>query len=174
MTALSTAELDRLRSEIEDLSAKVHRTIAEIAQIRHPVMEDDRVLSAVDELAAIVAATEAATEDILSAAEQVGAVAEELRGSGWDGAEAFAARLDGVSTQIFEASNFQDITGQRIAKVNALLREVDARLVNMIETFGEEAFLEVQPAPAAKPTSLLNGPALANGLQQSAIDALFS
>lgn len=166
--------IERLTAELQDLSSRIQRTMREVATIRHPLMDDDRVQSAVDELGAIVAATELATEQILSAAESIEGELEQAPES--DGK---AAAIEAV-TSIYEACNFQDITGQRITKVMTLLRDVDERLMAIIEHVGADRFAAEAPAPR-RPTdtvddeALLNGPAKAgSGLQQDSIDSLFA
>ena len=169
--------IGQLRAELQDLSEKIQRTMREVATIRHPMMENDRVQSAVDELGAIVAATELATEQILTAAETIESGFDAGNGAAPGGADREAA-IEAV-TSIYEACNFQDITGQRITRVMTLLRDVDERLVAIIEHVGRDRFI----AEAARPEvdaddadkALLNGPAAAgSGLQQSSIDSLFA
>ena len=165
--------IERLRVELEDLSGTIQRTMREVATIRHPMMQSDRVQSAVDELGAIVAATEFATEQILTAAETIEAgVAGHAEGA------AAAATIEAV-TSIYEACNFQDITGQRITQVMTLLRDVDERLVAIIDHVGRDRFIaEAAPPRPDQRTpdkALLNGPAMAGtGLQQDSIDSLFA
>jgi chemotaxis protein CheZ len=164
--------IGQLRAELQDLSSTIRRTMREVATIRHPMMESDRVQSAVDELGAIVAATEFATEQILTAAETI-----EARVTGDPGSDT-AATIEAV-TSIYEACNFQDITGQRITRVMTLLRDVDERLVAIIDHVGRDRFIAEAPPPRADRRSadqaLLNGPATAGtGLQQASIDSLFA
>lgn len=166
-------DVTRLRRELAELSAKIETTMHEVARIRHPMMEDDRVRSAVDELGTIVAATEVATEQILDAAERLEGLASR---AGADGDPALGGAITDQVTRVYEACNFQDITGQRLDKVMALLREIDRRLMAIIERIGPEAFAAVPPPPAkGGDARLLNGPAPPNGgLGQSSIDALFA
>lgn len=165
--------IDRLRAELQELSEKIQRTMREVATIRHPLMEDDRVQSAVDELGAIVTATEIATEQILTAAETIEAA--------FEGAPESAGKEAAIEavTGIYEACNFQDITGQRITRVMTLLRDVDDRLMAIIEHVGADRFMNEAPIPAdprgKTDADLLNGPASGGaGLQQDSIDSLFA
>jgi len=169
--------IGQLRAELQDLSDKIQRTMREVATIRHPMMENDRVQSAVDELGAIVAATELATEQILTAAETI----ESSFDAGSDGSPGSADREAAIEavTSIYEACNFQDITGQRITRVMTLLRDVDERLLAIIEHVGRDRFIAEAARPEAElddaDKALLNGPAAAgSGLQQSSIDSLFA
>jgi chemotaxis protein CheZ len=164
-----------LRQQIESLSTTIMMTLTEVATIRHPMMEDDRVLAAVDELDAIVTATEVATDRILGATEQLDDLAAHFAQPGVDPAEA-RRRIGEVTTTIYEAANFQDVTGQRIAKVMALLRDVDLRVMAIIRHLGGEEKLFALPAPQCKEgdAALMNGPQdEAAALGQDAIDNLF-
>lgn len=163
-------ELDELKVQLSDLSSMIATTIKEIGSVRHPGMDQDRLHGAVDELAAIVLDTEAATDQILDAAEAVDALAGDARDAA--GLPLQPAFTD-LTTRIFEACNFQDLSGQRIAKVTTLLRDIDTRLCAIIDAIGESRFSAVAP-PSARTgdEALLNGPALTGALQQDSIDAL--
>jgi chemotaxis protein CheZ len=83
--------------------------------------------------------------------------------------------------KIFEACNFQDLTGQRISKVVATLRFIEQHIVQMIEIWGGiEALEEFKPEVFPEPEGdrgLLNGPKLdgeAGHASQDDIDALFT
>lgn len=176
--------IGQLRAELQDLSDTIQHTMREVATIRHPMMENDRVQSAVDELGAIVAATEFATEQILTAAETIenslgdAASADAEPAAVERGCVDRAAATEAV-TSIYEACNFQDITGQRITRVMTLLRDVDERLLAIIEHVGPDRFVAEARPPDCGSTcadkALLNGPAVAGGgLQQSSIDSLFA
>jgi chemotaxis protein CheZ len=160
-----------LRAELETLARTIERTMHEIATIRHPMMEDDRVRGAVDELGTIVAATEVATDQILDAAEAIEGLA---KGASDAKGAPLSEPVTSLTTRIYEACNFQDLTGQRINRVMTLLRDVDAGLMVIIDSIGEEAFRTVPPPTAPQGDGrLLNGPARSDGLHQSSIDALF-
>ena len=131
-----------------------------------------------EELAAIVSATEHATNGVLSAAELIERTAVKLKAK-TDDPEG-KADLDGIMdavVSIFEACNFQDITGQRIGKVVRTLDFIEERVVNMIQTWGAEAFANLPASvevPVADEAKLLNGPQLqGKAISQAEIDALF-
>ena len=78
---------------------------------------------------------------------------------------------------IFEACNFQDITGQRITKVVNTMNFIDERIKRMMDIWGgSELFKGLVPeqeesAPAG---DTLHGPALPDErISQADIDALF-
>lgn len=164
--------------DVADLQQRIQATHIEIAALRHPKAEQDRLVVAGEELAAIVSATEHATNGVLSAAELIERTAVKLKAK-TDDPEG-KADLDGIMdavVSIFEACNFQDITGQRIGKVVRTLDFIEERVVNMIQTWGAEAFANLPTSievPVAEEAKLLNGPQLqGKAISQAEIDALF-
>jgi chemotaxis protein CheZ len=133
------------------------------------------------ELDAVVAGTEKATESILSAAEFIDDHAMQLAAHvKTERDRALAAEIQEQVVLIFEACNFQDLTGQRITKVVSTLNFVENRIDRMIEIWGGiEQFNGIEPdrpAPATGDKALLNGPALDTDVgraSQDDIDALF-
>lgn len=170
-------EVKLLRNEIRAMSLAIQHTKSEIAALRPPNSDDDRLMVVTQELDAIVTATESATNTILEAAEKVDGLAEQIEGMG---AESAVNQLAGdirdtIITQ-FEACNFQDITGQRISKVVKTLQFIEERVNKMIEIWGAEGFDDIQHTQeeADEEAKLLNGPQLANqGVSQADIDKLF-
>ncbi|WP_141701399.1 protein phosphatase CheZ, partial [Methyloceanibacter marginalis] len=159
-------------AELADISAAITRTRREIAQLRTPPTFDKRLSNASEELDQIVEATETATSEILSAAEDVQEVAWTLREKGVD--PAFCDRLDRHAIDIYTACSFQDITGQRTAKVVRLLRHVEQRIHAMI---GASDVGEAAPAgPLTEDDDdLLNGPPKdGDGLKQHDVDAMLT
>ena len=116
--AVST-ELEGMAHEIDAMK----RAIAglELADMRH-----DRIPEAGRELDAIVEATEAATNTIMSAAEAIMAADPSDRA-------AYQTEVSDRIIAIFEACSFQDITGQRISKVVATLNHLDTRISTLVE-----------------------------------------
>ena len=177
------AELDAIARYIKD--AKIQ--IAHIKPVEHQV---SNISTASDELDAVVAATEDASGSILDACEQIEAAVSELIGPGKDRV------VDGV-TRIYEACNFQDITGQRIAKVVRTLKHLkhlEDRIDQLMDVFGAtRQFMNKKPSADAEAGDdmfeamesgadnamerkhLLNGPALTGAaIDQDEIDRLLS
>ena len=80
-----------------------------------------------------------------------------------------------MTTPIYEACSFQDITGQRISKVVATLKAIDAKVAHIVAAFTPELddadALPEMPADA----ELLNGPQLpVHAMDQSDIDRLLA
>lgn len=163
----------QLYRELESLAEFIHKAKSEIALVRPDRITDEQIHTATGELDAIVAATEEATGTILDSAEAV----EELV-SGMT-PEAGAKASDAV-TKIYEACNFQDVTGQRIGKVVSALKEIESKVDALVAAFGDqfEGADAAEDAAAdgggeADESDLLNGPQLkGEGVSQADVDAL--
>lgn len=156
-----------LYRECQALSDHIVRARTEIAEIRPKDITERRIPRAGQELAAIVQATEEATSTIMGAA-------EEMMSADAGDAAILKGIVDGACMRIFEACAFQDITGQRIAKVVNTLGLIEERL-NALRTGSFAAGGEAEDAPveASDDRQLLHGPALAGeGIDQGAVDAL--
>ncbi|HYD98939.1 MAG TPA: protein phosphatase CheZ [Alphaproteobacteria bacterium] len=162
------------RPELED---RIRATAVEIAALRNPWATEDRLVTAGLELQAIVRTTEEATQTLLGASEAIQGELDGLMASADPETAAAAGRILDSLMSIFEASTFQDITGQRIAKVVKTLQFVEARVHTMVETWGADSFLDLPTpyeAPGDEEAKLLNGPQLGQtGVSQADIDALF-
>jgi chemotaxis protein CheZ len=172
------AETALLRTEIRALSRAIQDTKSEIAALRPVNSQDDRLMAVTEELDAIVSSTEGATHTILESAERIDSLSDQLQRQSDD---AFTRQtideIRDIVIHIFEACNFQDITGQRISKVVRTLKFIEDRVNNMIEIWGQDGFLDLPPSTDEERDEekrLLNGPALENeGVSQADIDKLF-
>jgi chemotaxis protein CheZ len=180
MTGDLTAHETSLLVEVEELGRTIARARAEIAALRVDDITASQIPSATDELDAIVDHTAAATHTILECCETLDRAAEELTGEAGaasaDGACATGFRLQDATTRIYEACSFQDITGQRITKVVATLKAIDAKVLHMVDTFGRRSgTLEPEATTPPPGPDLLNGPQLpAAAMDQSDIDRLLA
>lgn len=161
-----------LLAELEALGRTIARAKAEIAQLSVDDITGAHIPSATDELDAIVGHTAQATNEILDCCE----VLERLQG---EVPEAAAATLQGAVTRIYEACSFQDITGQRISKVVAALKAIEARVEAAVANASGRAApapLAAEPAPArTEGEELANGPQLPGGAtSQAEIDRLLA
>lgn len=170
----------KLYAEIESLAQFITNAKAEIASIRPDDIKNEHLPTATDELSAIVGSTETATNSILEAME----VLETLAG-GMEGET--AAKISEAVTKVYEACNFQDITGQRITKVVKALQHVEEKVTALLAAFGHEAAPAAQGdeskpksetstgKPARPDEDLMNGPQLPDkSTSQEDIDALFA
>jgi chemotaxis protein CheZ len=174
---MTEASPQSIVAELEALKSHIQTIMSEVAAVRHPKAAEDRLHTATQELDAIVAATEGATNDILETAEKIGDIAGELTGLSPDPAIAERAdRLNDLVGALFTGCAFQDITGQRVNKVIGVLKFVEERITAMIDAFGP-TFAEV-PLPRDNrkdgDKALLNGPQDANkAVSQDDIDSMF-
>jgi chemotaxis protein CheZ len=165
----SHAEAAGLYEGLSKLANIIDTARRDIAALRPDEIRQKHLPTATDELDAIVAATAAATSDILDAAEKISAMADAVG----------STKLMDEVTRIFEACSFQDITGQRITKIVRTLKEIESKVGDLVRAFGslETAAGNADAQAAADPTgeaALLNGPQLpANARSQADIDAIF-
>ncbi len=175
----------KLYKELEGLARYIHHAKAEIAAIRPNEIRENHIPAATDELDAVVGATEAATNTIMDACDAIGALAATLE------PDKGALLIDAV-TRVFEACNFQDVTGQRITKVVRTLKTIEARVDALIIAFGEHAAgfeaMAAQAGAGALPVAttgtttafdpdaaLLHGPSLPGAaIDQDEIDRLLA
>jgi chemotaxis protein CheZ len=177
------AEVYELRNELDAMKQAITQTKREIASLYRSDYEGKGMRRVAGELDAVVGATEAATTSILSGLEDIETEANMLRAAGVETGnnDHIGAILDRV-VSMYEACNFQDLTGQRIGKIVNVLKFVEERLDKMIGVWGGlDAFKELAAQDAEMPAlddekSLLNGPKLEEDeghVDQSDIDALF-
>jgi len=165
LRALKAPQKDTLVGVLQYLSDHIRATRAEIGAIRGGASGDQLFGSTADELEEIVTETARAANRIMDAAETIEGVAGKVD-------PASAAALTDAVTKIYEASSFQDITGQRITKVVRALQSMETKLQSLAGAFGRADFT---PAAAIEgDAALLNGPQLAQSASsQDDIDALF-
>ncbi|HUN51697.1 MAG TPA: protein phosphatase CheZ [Candidatus Sulfotelmatobacter sp.] len=162
----------QMHRELQELADYIRRAKDEIAAIQPQEIPNQHISIATDELDAVVQATEQATGVILDAAEQLGDLAKKLEGDA-------AAQIDAITTRIYEASNFQDITGQRITKVVRTLHHIENKVTALARAFGHD--MQASPAAGAVAKAaegdlaLLNGPQMPDKANSQAdIDALLA
>jgi chemotaxis protein CheZ len=169
--------IDRfVRSEVSKLAKYIAEAKKEICDMVPDNNTSEFFGIAGEELHAVVKATEEATNNILDAADEIIAASGNLPN------DATKATIVDSTTKIFDACNFQDITGQRITKVIKTLEYVEAKIARLAQLFGSDsteivemaskdsaAILEDKRADAA----LMEGPQLRGGVTQNDIDALF-
>lgn len=127
------------------------------------------------ELNAICKATEDAVNTIMDACEEIQAITEPIvtLKSG--------QKIEELIIKIYEACNFQDLTGQRISKVLKALDSIESHLGKMQNLFStdlmniiEEANTNLDDAAEGSDMSLMNGPQLdEEAPSQDDIDELF-
>ncbi len=167
----------KLYAELESLAKYITTAKSEIAALRPDEITAQHLPKATDELDAIVGATEEATNSILGAMESLENLAGEL-------SPEMGEKVSEAVTQVYEACNFQDITGQRITKVVKTLKHIEEKVEALVAAFGDEIAKYKKAHPETeevveekKPTDaeLLNGPQLPDDAsKQAEIDALLA
>lgn len=167
-------------SGVDDIQRRLEVTKSEIGALQAKgVVPEGTTSRTTDELRAVVTGTEEATDTILAAAEAIDNIAQKLLQT--DGVvKEQAQEIADAVVQIFEACNFQDITGQRITKVVDSLHFIEERIASMVDvwqTLNKTAEKEKAPEPPQDDDKrLLNGPSLktdANVVSQDDVDAMF-
>ena len=135
----------------------------ELAATRADDIVGQHLPAASDELDAIVLHTAEATGLILDECETLEAAVKDT---------AFRSAVTGATAKIYEACSFQDITGQRVAKVVHTLKVIEATVGEMVRVFGTAA---PNAATPVRSDALLNGPQRSGlAMEQPAVDALLA
>jgi chemotaxis protein CheZ len=172
------AVVDDMVASLIDMADAINQTKREIIDLSGDG-NSDHFGDASSELDAVVAATESATDRILSSAEAIQECAFAVMERG-EAQEEFST-IDAAVMEIYEGCSFQDITGQRISKVVHTLRYLEGR-IDAMATAWTQAKGESAPPPiaesdvSAKPFGedpLLNGPAKpGEEIEQNEVDDL--
>lgn len=176
---------ERLVKDVLDMQGRIKDTKEEIAALRHPKAKDDKIQRASLQLDAIVEQTEQATSTILESVEKMEEQINHIRDTHANDqiiANSTDLMIDAI-THVYEACNFQDITGQRTLKVIEVLQYIEERLGRMVNLWGAG---EIEAMPVADDdidrqdeNLALTGPKLETAaipggdISQDDIDALF-
>ena len=165
-------ELDtNIYKEFRELADYIGTAKNEIGRLQAGDLSDNYIPSAGEELDAIVAATENATNTIMEAAENI------MEADPSD-SKAYQGVVNDAVMEIFEACSFQDITGQRITKIVETLQHIDDRVSRFASALGASdvgghASQEEATRQQRKLDLLLNGPqGVDEAVSQADIDAL--
>lgn len=167
-----TAGALKVLAQVEAIAADIAQMRDDLVALRPKEIKDVHLTTASCELDAVVTATEKATGDILDAVEIVEQISVSLEG------DQQAALMDAVM-RIYEACNFQDITGQRIQKVVKAMKLVESRVDRLMGVIGAETESYQAEAEATKAPDedafLMNGPQMPDqAMNQDEIDALLA
>jgi chemotaxis protein CheZ len=174
-------EMQKLKGELVIIHNAINRTKQEIVTLHATGFHGENMSRMTHELDAVVAGTEQATQTILGMVEDIDQFATNLIESAPNEAEQkIGQEIQSRVVKVFEACNFQDITGQRISKVVGTWKFIENHVNQMMEIWGGiEAFKDFVPQGPPKAegdAALLNGPRLdedAGHASQDDIDALF-
>lgn len=158
--------------ELEGVADYIAHIKKEIGALRANEFLRDRLPMANEELGSVVKATASAAGAIMAAA-------EDILGSGKGSFEDYRSQVETRVLEIFEACSFQDITGQRLAKVGEALGQLEKRLDRFASAVKARDSAEAQDPEeklrqARREVLLLNGPQDESvAIPQDEIDKLF-
>ena len=176
------SEMQKLKGELVIIHNAITRTKQEIATLHVTGFQGQNMSRMTHELDAVVNGTEQATQTILGMVEDIDQLASTLIETARDDGEREIGRaIQERVVHVFEACNFQDITGQRISKVVSTWKFIESHIAHMMEIWGGvDAFKNFVPEAAqagnGDDAHLLNGPKLEGDVghvSQDDIDALF-
>ena len=174
-------QCEKLKVELDLIYDAINRTKREIAVLHGKSFDGNEMSKASGELGAVVGGTEEATQQILEAAEAIDQAASALgKVNSPDQQKVLSEEISERVVSIFEACNFQDLTGQRISKVMSTMKFIENHITVMMDIWGGVDAIRAHAPPIVDEregdAKLLNGPKLdgdAGHASQNDIDALF-
>src|SRR5437588_3514048 len=174
-------QCEKLKVELDLIHNAINRTKREIAVLHGKSFNGEEMAKVNGELGAVVGGTEQATQQILEAAESIDQAASALsKMTSIDQQKILGEEIQERVVSIFEACNFQDLTGQRISKVMTTMKFIENHITIMMDIWGGVDAIKAH-APLILNTregdaKLLNGPKTEGDVghaSQDDIDALF-
>lgn len=138
--------LQQLHLEVAELSAAIQLTHQEISELGSQQAQNGGFAPSANEMNDILEHTEKAISDILQAAEAMQASAWAAREDGTDAD--VCDRLDKCAIDIYTACTFQELTGQRIAKLLSLMEFTESHVVRMLQHWQVDAVMDTPEAEA--------------------------
>jgi chemotaxis protein CheZ len=177
----TTSGFGQFKSEARAVHEAIARIKQEIVALRVGPFEGGPGRAS-RELDAVAAGTERATQQIITAAENIEDAAATLAACLQHGQQkALAQDISDHVIRIFEACNFQDLSGQRINKVVETLSFIERRVEGMLESWSSLAAFSEDTIAAVvarcHDSERLQGPKLDGDrghASQEEIDALFA
>jgi chemotaxis protein CheZ len=175
-------QCEKLKVELDLIYDAITRTKREIAVLHGNSFNGEEMAKVNGELGAVVGGTEEATQQILEATEAIDNAATALsKVTSPDQQKLLSEEIQERVVSIFEACNFQDLTGQRIKKVMTTMKFIEHHITVMMEIWGGVDAIKAH-APTILDTregddKLLNGPKLDGDVghaSQDDIDAMFN
>jgi len=174
-------QCEKLKVELDLIHDAINRTKREIATLHGRSFDGEEMAKVNGELGAVVGGTEQATQQILEATEAIDQAASALsKNISPDQQKLLAEEIQERVISIFEACNFQDLTGQRISKVMTTMKFIENHINAMMEIWGGVDAIKAHAMPIVDTregdAKLLNGPKLDGDVghaSQDDIDALF-
>ncbi|HET7889684.1 MAG TPA: protein phosphatase CheZ [Bradyrhizobium sp.] len=174
-------QCEKLKVELDLIYDAITRTKREIAVLHGKSFNGEEMAKVNGELGAVVGGTEEATQQILEATEAIDNAATALsRVTSPDQQKLLSEEIQERVVSIFEACNFQDLTGQRIKKVMNTMKFIEHHITVMMDIWGGVDAIKAHAQPIVDTregdAKLLNGPKLDGDVghaSQDDIDALF-
>lgn len=173
-------QAEKLKIELDLIHDAINRTKREIAVLHGKSFSGDEMAKVNGELGAVVGGTEEATQQILEAAEAIDQSASALTKVGSpEQQKMLTEEIQERVISIFEACNFQDLTGQRINKVMQTMKFIEHHINTMMDIWGGVDAIKAHAPPIIDTregdAKLLNGPKLDDEghASQDDIDAMF-
>jgi chemotaxis protein CheZ len=171
----------KLKVELDLIHDAISRTKHEIAVLHGKSFNGGEMSKVTGELGAVVGGTEEATQQILEAAEAIDQAATALtKVNSPDQQKLLSEEIGERVVSIFEACNFQDLTGQRISKVMTTMKFIESHITVMMDIWGGIDAIRAHAPPIVDAREgdarLLNGPKNEGDIghaSQNDIDALF-
>ena len=155
-----------LLEQLEALGRDLALTRSELSRLSLEGLATDEIPTATAELFAIVAQTEGAADRILDGCETLDRVGELLAAGEPASARDAAQAVFAATRRIYAACGFQDLTGQRVAKVVDSLVAIEAGIAALTTALGGRPHLS-----AARRQVLRRGPqAPAVAMTQTDVD----
>jgi len=174
-------QCEKLKVELDLIHDAINRTKQEIAVLHGKSFDSEEMAKMTGELGAVVGGTEEATQQILEATEAIDQAATALaKVTSPDQQRLLSEEIQERVVSIFEACNFQDLTGQRISKVMTTMKFIEHHITVMMDIWGGVDAIKAHRPGAVDDrvgdARLLNGPKLAGDTghaSQDDIDAMF-
>ncbi len=183
------SEVMKLRTDLQEIESSIHSTRKEMASLHVGAPSTVGMDQLSDELGAVVSQTAAAANTILTSAEAISNELISVRKHITNNAD-ITPSLDQMELEVsklFESCHFQDLTGQRIARICDTLSFVERQISRLTNIWGGleslDHLLEIESASKAHYESSIGDHALANGpkmtdeetghVNQLEIDSLF-
>jgi chemotaxis protein CheZ len=174
-------QCEKLKVELDLIHDAISRTKREIAVLHGTSFNGEEMARVNGELGAVVGGTEEATQQILEAAESIDQAATALiKVNSPDQQKRLSEEIQERVVSIFEACNFQDLTGQRIKKVMNTMKFIENHITIMMDIWGGVDAIKAHAPPIVDlregDARLLNGPKQPGDVghaSQDDIDALF-
>ena len=168
-------DLGKVAGELKELLQYINAAKHELVGMQAKSLSNRDIPDANVELDAVIKSSEEAASTIMDVGDTLGQIADELDGE-------VANKLNNAASELFQASSFQDLTGQRITKVTSTLAHLEIRLNALAEAIGDDFVekadddIEVDgEGVAVNDEDLLHGPQLeGDGNSQDEIDAILA